>query len=120
MRARAQGADSLRESGQAEGMSTPDAIQPLRDDDSSIDPDALDPAQAEWERTVALDEGADPADLDAATATGADPAEIPEDDDQIPASDLPGEALQPESQGDSPLEAELGDDGQGDLAPEDL
>ena len=27
---------------------------------------------------------------------------------------------QPDTQGDEPLEAELGDDGQGDLAPEDL
>jgi len=26
---------------------------------------------------------------------------------------------QPDTQGDSPLEAELGEDGQGDLAPED-
>lgn len=101
-----------------------DAIQPLRDNDTSIEPDpTLDPAQAEWDRTTALDAGADPDELDdlaQATAIGADPAEIPDADDQIPASDLPGDASQPESQGDSPLEAELGDDGQGDLAPEDL
>lgn len=32
---------------------------------------------------------------------------------------LPNDALQPETQGDEPLEAELGEDGQGDLAPED-
>jgi hypothetical protein len=32
---------------------------------------------------------------------------------------IPDEA-QPESQGEDPFEAELGDEGQGDLAPEDL
>jgi len=62
----------------------------------------------------------DPATLDTATATGADPGEIPADDDDVPAEDLPRVTAQPETQGDSPLEAELGEDGQGDLAPEDL
>jgi len=33
---------------------------------------------------------------------------------------MPAEEIQPESQGESPLEAELGEEGQGDLAPEDL
>lgn len=81
-------------------------VQPLRDQDTSVesDPD-LDPAQAEWDRTTALDEGADPDELDATTGTGAD---------------LAPEALQPETQGDDPVAAELGEDGQGDLAPEDL
>jgi hypothetical protein len=97
------------------------APQPLGDDDSSVDPDApADPAQEEWERTIALDEGTDPDDLDAATATGDDPAQIPTDEDQIPATDLPGGGIQPESQGDDPLIAELGEDGEGDLSPEDL
>ena len=97
-----------------------DGIQPLRDNDTSVEPDpALDPAQAEWDRTIAVDEGADPQEV-GVTATGADPAEIPDDDDEIPAADLPGEEAQPETQGDEPLEAELGEDGQGDLAPEDL
>lgn len=32
---------------------------------------------------------------------------------------LPADLEQPETQGDEPLEAELGEDGQGDLAPED-
>ena len=32
---------------------------------------------------------------------------------------FPADVAQPETQGDDPLEAELGDDGQGDLAPED-
>ena len=97
-----------------------DGIQPLRDNDTSIEPDAtLDPAQAEWDRTIALDEGRDP-DAVEVTATGADPAEIPRDDDEIPAADLPSEEAQPETQGDDPLAAELGEDGQGDLAPEDL
>ena len=98
-----------------------DGIQPLRDTDTSIEPDpTVDPAQAEWDRTTALDEGAEPEDLDPVTLTGADPAEIPGDDDQIPAYDLPTEAMQPDTQGDTPIEAELGEDGQGDLAPEDL
>jgi hypothetical protein len=111
-------------------MSTPDnafttsddtAMQPLRDNDTSIEPDpAADPAQAEWDRTNALDAGVDPDDLDAATRTGADPDEIPSDDDEIPAADQPSEELQPDTQGDSLIEAELGEDGQGDLAPEDL
>lgn len=101
--------------------SATDSIQPLRDEDTSIEPDpALDPAQAEWDRTEARDSGIDPDDLDSATATGADPAEIPDDDDEIPASDLPVDSAQPSTQGASPLEAELGDNGQGDLAPEDL
>ncbi len=114
-------------------MSTPDdadstfttsddaAMQPLRDNDTSVEPDpTLDPAQAEWDRTLALDEGADPSDFDLDSQTGADPAEIPDDDDQIPAPDLPTEAVQPDTQGENPLAAELGEDGQGDLAPEDL
>ena len=98
-----------------------DPVQPLRDQDTSVesDPD-LDPAQAEWERTTALDEGADPDELDATTGTGADPAEIPDQLDEVPAADLAPESLQPETQGDDPVAAELGEDGQGDLAPEDL
>jgi len=32
---------------------------------------------------------------------------------------FPTDTQQPETQGDDPLEAELGEDGQGDLAPED-
>jgi len=96
-------------------------IQPVRDRDTSIEPDPTrDPAQAEWDRTTALDEGASEEDLAGATATGDDPAQIPADDDEIPASDLPGWSAQPESQGEDPLAAELGDEGQGDLAPEDL
>lgn len=37
----------------------------------------------------------------------------------IPTTDVPGTGEQPESQGTDPLTAELGDEGQGDLAPED-
>ncbi|MFJ6654078.1 sugar ABC transporter ATPase [Microbacterium sp. NPDC091313] len=96
------------------------AVQPLRDGDTSVEPDAAaDPAQAEWEETLALDEGASPDDLHPSTATGADPAEIPSDDDQLPAEDLAAGWQQPETQGDDPSIADLGDDGQGDLAPED-
>lgn len=107
--------------GDSEIASDATSIQPLLDDDTSIEPDpTIDPAQAEWDRTTALDEGADPEDLDPVTLTGADPAELPHEDDQIPAYDLPTDAMQPETQGEDPIEAELGDDGQGDLAPEDL
>ena len=96
-------------------------IHPLRDNDTSIDPDpTLDPAQAEWDRTTALDDGISPEDLDVETRTGDDPALIPADDDEIPATDLPGWEVQPETQGTDPVDAELGDEGQGDLAPEDL
>lgn len=91
------------------------APQPVQDLDTTIDPE--DPAQAEWEQSHA--EGGT-AEEDVATATGDDPAQIPADDDDIPAADLPGWSAQPESQGSSPLTAELGEDGQGDLAPEDL
>jgi hypothetical protein len=79
-----------------------------------------DPAQVEWDRTTALDSGLAPEDLDVATATGGDPDELPADDDDIPRSDLPGWTDLPETQGTDPLDAELGDEGQGDLAPEDL
>lgn len=96
----------------------PDALQPLRDGDSTSTADpADDPAQVEWDRTTLADEGAD---VDVDTATGADPAEIPDDAEEIPRDDLVPEEAQPESQGDSPLDVELGEDGQGDLAPEDL
>ena len=96
-------------------------VQPVRDRDTSIEPDPdRDPAQAEWNRTESLDQGVSPDDLAAATATGDDPAQIPAADDDVPAADLPGEALQPETQGESPEVAELGEEGQGDLAPEDL
>lgn len=96
-------------------------VQPLRDGDTSIEPDpAADPAQAEWDRTTALDEGASADDLDPATATGDDPAHLEAPDDEIPAEDLAAGWQQPESQGDDPVIADLGEDGQGDLAPEDL
>ena len=94
-------------------------VQPVRDRDTSIEPDPTrDPAQVEWDRTTAADAGIDPD--QPATATGDDPAQIPADDDDIPASDLVSETQQPETQGQSPEAAELGDEGQGDLAPEDL
>jgi hypothetical protein len=96
-------------------------VQPLRDGDTSLtaDPDA-DAAQREWARTEALDAGADPSELDAGTATGDDPSHLRGDDQEIPAVDQPSDGLQPESQGDDPVAIELGEDGQGDLAPEDL
>lgn len=110
--------------------STPDAIsdagedeqvQPLRDRDATATADpADDPAQAEWDQTTAVDEGANEDGPDPATATGRDPAEIPDPADEIPAEDLHGSAAQPESQGEDPLIADLGEEGEGDLSPEDL
>lgn len=92
--------------------------QPLSDNDTSMapNPDA-DPAQAEWDGRL-IETGAPLA--EPATATGADPAEIPADDDDIPATDVRAGLDQPESQGESPLIADLGDEGEGDLSPEDL
>lgn len=96
----------------------PDAIQPVNEDESSSYADPSDdPAQAEWERTESLDAGEDP---DGGTATGADPDELPSDEDQIPREDQPTSDLQPETQEDDPLVAELGEDGEGDLSPNDL
>ncbi|CAN3702787.1 hypothetical protein MMX123_02818 [Microbacterium sp. MM2322] len=96
-------------------------VQPLRDGDTSIEADpALDPAQAEWDATTALDEGVDPQDIDPATATGADPAEIAADDTDIPFEDIHPESTGTDSQGQDPGVVELGEEGQGDLAPEDL
>ena len=94
------------------------APQPVEDRDTTIDAD--DAAQAEWDRTSAIDAGASEDDLYAATATGDDPAQIPTDTDEIPRADLPTDLDQPDTQGDSPLAAELGPEGQGDLSPEDL
>lgn len=99
-------------------VENPDAIQPVRDDEATSFADPSDdPAQAEWERTEALDAGIDP---DEVTATGADPDEIPSDDDQIPAQDLPPSGLQPETQEGDPVIAEIGEDGEGDLSPNDI
>ncbi|MGV9194488.1 sugar ABC transporter ATPase [Microbacterium sp. MC2] len=93
-------------------------IQPLQGRDTTIEPDPnRDPAQAEWDRTTAADDGVD---LDVETATGADPAEIPAAADDVPAADRHADAAQPETQGAEPIAAELGEDGEGDLAPEDL
>ncbi|MBS0024496.1 sugar ABC transporter ATPase [Microbacterium paraoxydans] len=97
------------------------APQPLRDGDATSEADPSDdPAQAEWERTEALDDGASADELDTATATGRDPDEIPDPDDEVPAEDLPGSGPQPESQGEDPVLADLGEEGQGDLGPGDV
>lgn len=82
----------------------------LRGNDTSVTPDPdADPAQREWD-----------GDLDPeATATGADPAEIPDEEDEVPFDDLPGSEEQPESQGEDPALIDLGEEGQGDLSPED-
>jgi hypothetical protein len=51
---------------------------------------------------------------------GSDDESTPEEREDIPLQDLHAlDADQPVTQGDSPIEAALGEDGQGDLAPED-
>lgn len=40
--------------------------------------------------------------------------------EEIPAEDLQGSQSQPESQGEDPVIAELGEEGEGDLSPEDV
>lgn len=79
-------------------------------DATSFDDPAQDPAQAEWEQTGDAE----------TTGTGADPAEIPDDLDEVPATDLPTSAEQPETQDEDPVIAELGEDGQGELSPGDI
>ncbi len=108
----------MTNSGMADDAGTSVPAQPLSDNDTSIAADAdADPAQAEWDGRLS-ETGTPPA--EPATATGADPAEIPADDDDIPASDVRAGLDQPESQGEDPLVAELGEEGEGDLSPEDL
>lgn len=98
----------------------PDEVQPLRDGEATSFGDPQDdPAQAEWDRTEALDDGASADDLDATPAMGRDPDELPAAD-EISGADPPGRELQPESQADDPLIAELGEDGEGDLSPGDV
>ncbi|WP_100813714.1 sugar ABC transporter ATPase [Microbacterium lacus] len=110
--------DQTMDSGMADDAGTSVPHQPLSDIDTSIAADAdADPAQAEWDGRLS-ENGAPLA--EPATATGADPAEIPADDDDIPATDVRAGLDQPESQGEDPLIADLGDEGEGDLSPEDL
>lgn len=82
----------------------------VNENDTSVTQDpAADPAQREWDGD--LDPGV--------TGTGADPAEIPDEGDEIPFDDLPGSEEQPESQGEDPALIDLGEEGQGDVSPED-
>jgi|UPI0003A2B322 hypothetical protein len=58
--------------------------------------------------------------------TAADSSDrFPHDDqaeatEEIPQTDLPSSTAQPESQGEDPLIADIGEEGEGDLGPEDL
>lgn len=95
-------------------------VRPLRDRDATAPDDpADDPAQAEWERTDARDSGVPDEEPSAASATGPG-AEGTDDDEEIPAEDLPAPEVQPETQGADPVIAELGEEGEGDLSPEDV
>ncbi|MDZ8171674.1 hypothetical protein [Microbacterium xanthum] len=48
------------------------------------------------------------------------PDQTPGDIEQIPTDDLPDDLPQPETQGEDPVVAELGEEGEGDLSPGDL
>lgn len=50
-----------------------------------------------------------------------DAAREPHEAEEVPREDIEAsaETLQPDTQGDDPQEAWLGDDGQGDISPED-
>lgn len=52
-------------------------------------------------------------------AENTDPADAEAVPEEETADDRADEGDQPETQGDEPLEADLGEDGQGDLSPED-
>lgn len=80
--------------------------QPLEGTDASVSSEA-DAAQREW-------------DGDAVEGQQFPDDARPVDESEVPGVDQPPEAVQPETQGEEPIEAELGDEGQGDLAPEDL
>lgn len=100
------------------GAGGDEPVQALRDEDATANADpAQDPAQAEWEHTEEVDEGRDRV---GDTATGRDPAEIPDADAEIPFQDLHSASAEPETQDEDPVTAELGEEGQGDLSPEDL
>ncbi|WP_159500506.1 hypothetical protein [Microbacterium sp. 18062] len=53
------------------------------------------------------------------TWNDATPEETPPAEGTIPPQDVPDEALLPDSQGEDPLAAEIGENGQGDVLPED-
>lgn len=101
--------------------STPDAVpdptdtsDPTQIDDTSVIQDPTDdPAQEEWDRTQATDENS------GASASELSPDEVEVDDTEIPLEDLPTSRVQPETQGEDPVVAELGDEGEGDLGPGD-
>ena len=86
------------------GFAVTDAeAQPLRDGDTSIEPDPTeDPAQAEWDRTTLLDAGVPPEDLAGTTATGDDPDEIGDEDDEIPATTSRRALSSPRARGSIP------------------
>ena len=101
--------------------SNEEIARPLRDGDATVVGDGReDPAQAEWDRTDALENGVAEDDLDPPTMTGADPDELPSPDDEIPAEDRIDSRRQPETQGADPLLADIGDEGEGDIGTGDL
>lgn len=104
----------------AGSASDADEVQPLRDRDATaLEDPSDDPAQTEWEQSESRGGAAPENSPDEGTATGRDPDEIPAADDEIPFEDLPASETQPETQGADPVIADLGEEGEGDLAPED-
>ena len=85
-------------------MSTPEGEDTTVADDEILD-DQTDPDDLGDEPVIV---SPDPAEYSDAPHMGSVPRPMRE------------EAFMPDTQGDDPLEAELGEDGQGDLAPEDL
>jgi len=55
-----------------------------------------------------------------AARLGDDPAQLPAYDDEIPLDGIHPDDTGTDSQGEDPGVVELGEEGQGDLAPEDL
>ena len=116
--------DDMSDTGSSDAVGGTDPVdgsvpsQQLSENDTSVsaNPDA-DPAQAEWDGLI-TETGAPLA--EPATATGADPAEIPADDDDIPATDVRAGLDQPDTQGADPLLIDIGEDGEGDLSPGDV
>ena len=112
--------------------STPDAVpdptevagSTTNEDTSVIADPTADPAQREWDRTRERDGDAVESDNVIESEVGPEGVDTPDavevDDTQIPLEDLPTSGVQPETQGEDPVVAELGEEGEGDLGHGDI
>src|SRR5690606_33111296 len=112
-------------------QSTPDAVPDptevegsTQNEDTSViaDPTA-DPAQREWDRTRERDEGGAAEEMtesDVGPEALDTPDAVEADDTRVPLEDLPISGVQPETQGEDPVVAELGEEGEGDLGHGDI